>query len=269
MIYNLSPREKQVLELLLQGKSNKQIALLLGIAERTVEFHLHHIYAKFEVGSKIDLILKLGKLTGGFDMILRESTVGRSKEKDENRDRPALWMGRAASIKGAFSIIGKELEMKNILNTKYALIGAVTAVLTGLFWVALMHSFMHMALEEIMPWMIPSLLVWSLLGLIIGLIGWRVGRSPLKVALSAMVGTGLSPLTILPLMGFIVLPLAKLAEWLGLANRDTISNDTATAIAIILMLVIWFMVGVLIGGVLLFVSLQKPRKISQLSEQGL
>jgi DNA-binding CsgD family transcriptional regulator len=34
----LSKREREVVELLLQGKSNKQIALGLGIAESTVEF---------------------------------------------------------------------------------------------------------------------------------------------------------------------------------------------------------------------------------------
>jgi DNA-binding NarL/FixJ family response regulator len=35
----LSRREWEVAELLLQGKSNKLIALSLGISERTVEFH--------------------------------------------------------------------------------------------------------------------------------------------------------------------------------------------------------------------------------------
>ena len=36
----LSRREKEVVTLLLQGKSNKQIALSLGVSERTIEFHL-------------------------------------------------------------------------------------------------------------------------------------------------------------------------------------------------------------------------------------
>jgi len=50
-----SEREKDVIQLLLQGKGNKQIALELGIASRTVEFHLSNIYAKlkavFPIGS--------------------------------------------------------------------------------------------------------------------------------------------------------------------------------------------------------------------------
>ena len=36
----LSRREQDVVELLLQGKSNKQMASTLGISEHTVEFHL-------------------------------------------------------------------------------------------------------------------------------------------------------------------------------------------------------------------------------------
>ena len=46
-----SERENDVIKLLLQGKSNKQIALDLGISTRTVEFHLSNIYAKLGVSS--------------------------------------------------------------------------------------------------------------------------------------------------------------------------------------------------------------------------
>jgi DNA-binding CsgD family transcriptional regulator len=52
-------REKEVIELLLQGKSNKQIALALKIAESTVESHLTKIYAKLGVGSRVEAILRL------------------------------------------------------------------------------------------------------------------------------------------------------------------------------------------------------------------
>ena len=48
----LSNREWEVVELLLQGKSNKLIASSLSITERTVEFHLKNIYAKCEVSSR-------------------------------------------------------------------------------------------------------------------------------------------------------------------------------------------------------------------------
>lgn len=60
----LSTREQEVVKLLLQGKSNKLIAWSLGISDRTVEFHLKNIYAKFQVSSRVELILELGKVSG-------------------------------------------------------------------------------------------------------------------------------------------------------------------------------------------------------------
>ncbi len=61
----LSRREKEVAQLLLQGKSNKQIALALGITEHTVEFHLKNIYSKLEVASRVEAVVELGKSVGG------------------------------------------------------------------------------------------------------------------------------------------------------------------------------------------------------------
>jgi DNA-binding CsgD family transcriptional regulator len=69
--YELSKRESQVVQLLMEGKSNKQIALALKIAESTVEFHLKNIYAKLGADSRVEAILKLRETTG----ILGDSTV--------------------------------------------------------------------------------------------------------------------------------------------------------------------------------------------------
>ena len=55
----LSEREKQVAGLLLQGKSNKEIASSLDISTRTVEFHATRIYAKLGVSSRAEAIIKL------------------------------------------------------------------------------------------------------------------------------------------------------------------------------------------------------------------
>ena len=112
----LSKREKEVLKLVLQGKSNKQIALSLGITVRTVEFHLKNIYTKFQVTSRIQLILKLGYATGAAKYEeLGYSTVDEREENTENGGRynPRMdW----ASFKEAVSIIGKELIMKALLK---------------------------------------------------------------------------------------------------------------------------------------------------------
>lgn len=54
-------REKEVINLLLEGKSNKQIALTLGLSASTIEYHLKNIYRKLQVSSRTEAVLKLGK----------------------------------------------------------------------------------------------------------------------------------------------------------------------------------------------------------------
>src|SRR5512138_387634 len=84
---NLSKREKEVAGLLLQDRSNKQIALALGIAESTVEFHLKNVYTKLQVSSRTEAVLKLGKSTGliteqpGESRVEKESRVGHTGGK--------------------------------------------------------------------------------------------------------------------------------------------------------------------------------------------
>jgi DNA-binding CsgD family transcriptional regulator len=81
-----SERENDVIRFLLQGKSNKQIALELGIASRTVEFHLSNIYAKLGVHSRAEAILKFAEqpLRESTDRDLRETTVPPSSESIHN-----------------------------------------------------------------------------------------------------------------------------------------------------------------------------------------
>lgn len=98
---SLSAREQQVVEHLLAGKSNKLIASALGISESTVEFHLKNIYARYNVSSRVELILKL-----------RESTVASEEKIADNRDTRIgpKWV---ALLKETVSRIGKEFQMEN------------------------------------------------------------------------------------------------------------------------------------------------------------
>lgn len=50
-------REQQILLLLVQGMTNKEIGHHLGIAEDTVKKHLQHVYRKFGVRRRASLIL--------------------------------------------------------------------------------------------------------------------------------------------------------------------------------------------------------------------
>jgi len=51
----LSGREREVLDLILQGKMNKVIADKLGISMRTVEVHRAHIFDKMNVKTAVEL----------------------------------------------------------------------------------------------------------------------------------------------------------------------------------------------------------------------
>jgi DNA-binding NarL/FixJ family response regulator len=56
---NLSNREREVLDLVAQGLSNKEIAERLGVSLDAVLWHLKHIYQKLHVHSRSEAILKI------------------------------------------------------------------------------------------------------------------------------------------------------------------------------------------------------------------
>jgi two-component system nitrate/nitrite response regulator NarP len=53
----LSPREREIGDLVLTGARNQEIAASLGITPGTVKVHLHRIYEKLGVGSRADLVI--------------------------------------------------------------------------------------------------------------------------------------------------------------------------------------------------------------------
>lgn len=62
---SLSAREREVMELMLRGLLNKQIADEMGIAIRTVEVHRAHVLEKFGVRSAVELAGRLADLRRG------------------------------------------------------------------------------------------------------------------------------------------------------------------------------------------------------------
>ncbi len=54
----LSPRERQVLEMLLAGRPNRRVAKELGISEKTVEAHRAHVMKKIGAASFAELVTK-------------------------------------------------------------------------------------------------------------------------------------------------------------------------------------------------------------------
>ena len=54
---DLTPRQKDVLQLLAEGRRTKEIADILSVSERTVMFHKYHIMNAFNLKSNADLVL--------------------------------------------------------------------------------------------------------------------------------------------------------------------------------------------------------------------
>lgn len=58
----LTPRELQVLRLLAEGDSNKEIARRLGISDHTVKFHVNAILGKLNVQSRTEAVVRATRL---------------------------------------------------------------------------------------------------------------------------------------------------------------------------------------------------------------
>lgn len=54
----LTPREREVLEMLAEGLSNKEIAWRMNISEHTVKFHLASVFAKLDVSTRTEAVMQ-------------------------------------------------------------------------------------------------------------------------------------------------------------------------------------------------------------------
>jgi len=77
----LSRREQEVLNLLLENLANKELADRLHIAERTVKFHVSNLLAKFGVRRRADLILLCYQRRGDIMPPISTSCAGRKNEE--------------------------------------------------------------------------------------------------------------------------------------------------------------------------------------------
>jgi DNA-binding NarL/FixJ family response regulator len=52
----LTPRERELLQLLAQGEANKQAAVILGLSEETVKTHVRNILGKLQVRDRTEAV---------------------------------------------------------------------------------------------------------------------------------------------------------------------------------------------------------------------
>ena len=55
-LYKLTPREKEFVELIYKGKSNKEIAEVLFLSESTVKTHIYNIFRKMDTKNRVGVI---------------------------------------------------------------------------------------------------------------------------------------------------------------------------------------------------------------------
>ena len=62
---DLTPREMEILRLVLAGRTNKAIAAQICVSEKTIEFHLDHIYTK--IGMRTRMLAGMWAMQQGMD----------------------------------------------------------------------------------------------------------------------------------------------------------------------------------------------------------
>jgi RNA polymerase sigma factor (sigma-70 family) len=90
LVARLTPRERDVFDLLVRGKPHKQIAYALGTTERTIKMHRHNLMQKCQVQSLAKLTViaeRLGLLRAPGDREIEE--VDHTAISDDDPARPS------------------------------------------------------------------------------------------------------------------------------------------------------------------------------------
>ena len=242
----LSKRERDVVELLLQGKSNKQMAIALDIAETTVEFHLRNVYAKLQVSSRAEAILKLGKSMSLMTEHPRETIVENEGKIDHTSGTLISEERESSSLKRSISNTGKDIDMKNRL-VSYFVAGLVFGALF-LFYFEVIDRLMNIIhIKEKNPlsvWAFVSIEfllifgVWLIPTLYPARSEFRHSRKITPSVIAVMVVWGSAVLgyylTYAALLAFVGLP----NDWAGLFPQLILFKFLGRA-----------MIGIIIGGI--------------------
>lgn len=133
-----TPREKEVIELVLEGCTNREISERLGMAQRTVKGNLSRIFLKFNIrqdrNKKIELIAVLQKQTKREKVEIQSSLLacrGNARFPRKESRRPSIRQNQVMKLvaKGfTNTVIGAKMGItesvvKNYLRVIYDEVG--------------------------------------------------------------------------------------------------------------------------------------------------
>ena len=87
---DISRRQRDVLDLLLDNLSNKEIASKLFVSERTVKFHVSNLLDKFGVRRRADLIVLWMQRTSAFPWLARDLNMTKSARVHQRTENTAV-----------------------------------------------------------------------------------------------------------------------------------------------------------------------------------
>jgi DNA-binding CsgD family transcriptional regulator len=66
LAFGLTPRERQILEMVVAGHANKEIARACSVTEQTIKHHLTRVFDKTGASTRVELVMIASK-SGLFD----------------------------------------------------------------------------------------------------------------------------------------------------------------------------------------------------------
>ena len=104
LLHKLTRRELEILELVSGGRSNRQVAEILWVADQTVKFHLANIYRKLNVRSRTRA--RWARENGLLDVVVQpDATIARRRRQwEREREGTATSRGRSSRLEPAAEI---------------------------------------------------------------------------------------------------------------------------------------------------------------------
>ena len=88
----LTPREREIVDLISLGLSNKEVGRQLDLQEGTVKVHLHNIYTKLEVSNRTALALWRLRAAPGVDFLNAGAAI-EIRQTHANWERSTSFIG--------------------------------------------------------------------------------------------------------------------------------------------------------------------------------